>query len=130
MKCLKIFSAMFFLAFAAGLIFSSHSIAQEDETAKLRKNIVELESKIKELESTLAKYQEREKPRDESGRSGQNKKNWRKLETGMSREKVLSLLGKPIKTIDGVKTLWYYPDIFRGYVSFDEKGQLIGWQEP
>jgi hypothetical protein len=130
MKCLKIFSAIFFLAFTAGLIFSSHCIAQEDETAKLRQKIVELENRVKELESTLAKYQEQVKPRDESGLAGQNKKNWRKLETGMSREKVLSLLGEPIKTIDGVKTLWYYPDIFRGYVSFDEKGQLIGWQEP
>jgi hypothetical protein len=130
MKYLKIFSIIIFLAFAVSLLFSSPCIAREDETAKLRQKIVELENRIKELESTLAKYQDLEKSREESGRGGQNKKNWRKLEAGMSREKVLSLLGEPIKTIEGVKTLWYYPDIFRGYVSFDDKGQLIGWQEP
>jgi hypothetical protein len=48
----------------------------------------------------------------------------------MNKEEVLTLLGEPIKTIEGVKTLWYYPDTYRGYVSFDDKGKLTGWQEP
>ena len=130
MKYSKIFSTTIFLFFALSLAFSLPCIAQEDEIAKLRQKITEQEIRIKELETSLAKYQEQEKSRNESGYTWQNKKNWRKLETGMSRDEVLALLGEPIKTIEGVKMLWYYPDIYRGYVSFDEKGKLVGWQEP
>jgi outer membrane protein assembly factor BamE (lipoprotein component of BamABCDE complex) len=130
MKCLKIFAATFLILFAFGIIFSSPCIAQEDEVIKLRQKITELENRIKEMEITLVKYQEKEKTQDQSGYAWQNRKNWRKLETGMSRDEVRSLLGEPIKTVEGVKTLWYYPDIYRGYVSFDDKGLLIGWLEP
>jgi outer membrane lipoprotein-sorting protein len=130
MKHLKIFSTTIFLFFALSLAFSLPCIAQEDEVAKLRQKISELESRIKELETALAKNQETEKSHDESGYAWQNKKNWRKLETGMSRNEVLTLLGEPVKIIEGVKTLWYYPDLYRAYVSFDDKGKLIGWHEP
>lgn len=130
MKYLKIFSITIFLFVAISLVFSLPCAAQEDETAKLRQKITELEGRIKELETTLAKYQEQEKAPNDSGNLWQNKKNWRKLEAGMNRDEVLALLGEPIKTIEGVKTLWYYPDIYRGYVSFDDKGKLTGWQEP
>ncbi len=104
--------------------------ARDEEILMLRQKIVELENKIKEMEATIAKYIEQDKSLEESGYGWQNKKNWRKLKTGMSPEEVLALLGEPIKIIDGVKTLWYYPDIYRGYVSFDDKGSLTGWHEP
>jgi outer membrane protein assembly factor BamE (lipoprotein component of BamABCDE complex) len=130
MRYLKILSTTIFLCLAIGLAFQLPCTAQEDETTKLRQKITELETRIKELETTLTKYQEHEKGGRDSSNTWENKKNWRKLETGMSRDKVLSLLGEPIKTIEGVKTLWYYPDIYRGYVSFDDKGKLTGWQEP
>jgi hypothetical protein len=29
-----------------------------------------------------------------------------------------------------VRTFWYYPSIYSGYVSFDDKGRLAGWKEP
>jgi hypothetical protein len=48
----------------------------------------------------------------------------------MSEDQVRALLGEPVKEIKGVKTLWYYPSIYGGYVSFDEKGLLSGWKEP
>jgi hypothetical protein len=103
---------------------------QSTETIKLRQRITELENRIKEMESTLSKYQMLEKSLNDSGYGGQNIKNWRRLETGMNAEQVRALLGDPIKTIDGVKKLWYYPDIYRGYVSFDDKGCVTGWHEP
>jgi restriction endonuclease S subunit len=104
--------------------------AQDDEILKLRQKISELENRIKDLESLLMIYKEPEETRSETGQGWQNKKNWRSLKTGMTVEEVRALLGEPIKTIDGVRTLWYYPNIFRGYVSFDEKGRLTVWNEP
>jgi hypothetical protein len=130
MKHIKRSPIILLLFIAISLAFSLPCMAQGDEAAKLRQKITELETRIKDLETTLAKYQVHEKDGNNSSNTWENKKNWRKLETGMSRDKVLSLLGEPIKTIEGVKTLWYYPDIYRGYVSFDDKGKLTGWQEP
>jgi outer membrane protein assembly factor BamE (lipoprotein component of BamABCDE complex) len=130
MKYIKITLTTILLFVAISLAFSLPCTAQGDEAANLRQKITELETRIKELETTLAKYQEHEKAGNNSGNTWENKKSWRKLESGMSRDEVLSLLGEPIKTIEGVKTLWYYPDIYRGYVSFDDKGKLTGWQEP
>jgi outer membrane protein assembly factor BamE (lipoprotein component of BamABCDE complex) len=130
MKYIKTLTAMIFLLFAVSLVPAHPCLAQGDETAKLRQKIAELETRIKELETNLAKCQGQGKLREESQGTWENKKNWRKLAAGMSREEVLALLGEPIKTIEGVKTLWYYPDIYRGYVSFDDNGKLVGWQEP
>ena len=86
-----------------------------------------MEARIKELESLLLEAgMKNAKP----ALGWQNKMNWRQLEIGMSQNKVRDILGEPIKIIEGVKTLWYYPNIYCGYTSFDEKGRLIGWNEP
>jgi len=129
MKFYKIIYPAIFLLFAVGYFYTPPCFSQEDEVMKLRQKVSELENRVKELETTLSKYRE-EKARDESGYNWQNKKNWRKLTTGMKKDEVLALLGEPVKTIEGTKTLWYYPDVYRGYVSFDDKGKLVGWQEP
>ena len=34
------------------------------------------------------------------------------------------------KKIEGTRTLWYYPNIYCGYVFFDKNGLLSGWNEP
>jgi outer membrane protein assembly factor BamE (lipoprotein component of BamABCDE complex) len=130
MKYLKIVIAVIFIILVVSPISYGSDTAQNDEITKLRQKIVELENRIKDMEATLAKYQDQGKVLDESSYGWQNRKNWRRLETGMSTEQVLSILGEPIKTIDGVKTLWYYPDTYRGYVSFDDNGRLTGWHEP
>ena len=104
--------------------------AQNNEVQKLKQKISELESKIKELEALHVQYDKQKKALPNPGDGWQNRKNWRSLEPGMSSKKVQDLLGKPIKKIEGVKTFWYYPNIYCGYVSFDEKGNLIGWNEP
>jgi len=130
MKYFKTVIAVIFIILVVSPISYGSDAAQNDEITKLRQKIVELENRIKDMEATLAKYQDQGKVLDESSYGWQNRKNWRKLETGMSSEQVLSILGEPIKTIDGVKTLWYYPDTYRGYVSFDDNGRLTGWHEP
>lgn len=104
--------------------------ATAEELSELRKKNAELEKKIKDLEALLVECTEaRNKPfSDDQGY--QNKKNWRSLESGMDQDQVKKLLGEPLKVIKGVKTLWYYPNIYGGYVSFDENGRLTGWNEP
>jgi hypothetical protein len=117
-----------------GLIFFAllaHPLhAQEDEILLLQKKIEALELRIKQLEAQLkesVEFQEKVK----AGKFGwQNTKNWRKLEIGMSEGEVKAILGEPIKVIQGAKTLWYYPNIYRGFVSFDQNGNLTGWNEP
>jgi len=132
MKCkyrLKfVISLVIFITFS---IFCSYSgFAQEGEVIKLQNKISELEGRIKLLESLLkgTKKDANEQIKNEFG--WQNKKNWRNLSIGMSESEVQKLLGDPAKSIEGVRTLWYYPNIYCGYVSFGEDGLLIGWNEP
>jgi hypothetical protein len=130
MKYLTLFIIFFFMILSLTMTSYASDDSQNTEIIKLRQKITELENRIKNMEAVLIKYQEQEKSLEDSGYGGQNKKNWRKLKTGMSVEEVRSILGEPAKTIDGVKKLWYYPDAYRGYVSFDEKDHVTGWQEP
>jgi hypothetical protein len=108
--------------------------AEEDEISRLRQRIAELELKIQQLENLLKQREEIPKGQDAafalSDEGWQNTKNWRELEIGMSEDRVRAILGEPIKVIHGVRTLWYYPNIYCGYVSFDRNGRLSGWNEP
>ncbi|MDB9822458.1 outer membrane protein assembly factor BamE [Deltaproteobacteria bacterium] len=104
--------------------------AQDDDILQLHQKISDLEDRIKYLETLLIAPDESEISLNEAGQGWQNKKNWRNLKTGMTLEEVRNILGNPIKTINGVKTLWYYPNIYCGYVSFDEEGSLTTWNEP
>jgi hypothetical protein len=116
--------------FALLALFSEPVQAQNEEILQLRQKISQLEAKIEELEGLLKEcVASREKGiADEYG--WQNKMNWRKLEMGMPQSQVLSILGQPTKVIKGVKTLWYYPNIYGGFVSFDQSGNTVGWNEP
>lgn len=106
---------------------TSRAGAQDDETARLRQKVAELEQQIKILEAHLAEAGEQQI----LGPNGwQNRKNWRRLEIGMEKGKVLEILGQPIRVIGGIQTLWYYPNIYCGYCSFDETGKLKAWAEP
>jgi hypothetical protein len=104
--------------------------AHETENKMLRQKIAELESRIQYLEALLKVYSGPDEAKNNPEYGWQNIKNWRKLKIGMTEEQVQIILGEPIKSIQGVRTLWYYPSIYRGYVSFDANGQLIGWMEP
>ena len=110
-----IIGLMFFIAIFA--IPIQPLPARENEVSQLQQKILDLEGRIKKLELLLKQCD-------------QNKKNWRKLKVGMRESEVKNILGEPVKIIKGVKTLWYYPNIYCGYVSFDEGGSLSGWNEP
>ena len=113
-----------------GLLSLSIVSAEEDEIQRLQKKISELEERIRGLETLLNEYQIKESVQVSSVYEWENKKNWRKLEIGMNESQVQKILGEPAKMIKGVRTLWYYPNKYCGYVSFDENGCLSGWNEP
>jgi septal ring factor EnvC (AmiA/AmiB activator) len=58
---------------------------------------------------------------------------WKQLKTGLTQEKVKSLLGAPQKTfmLSG-KLVWYYyyPAVGGGSVMFDSNGHVVGHQAP
>jgi hypothetical protein len=108
----------------------SQLYAQGDEVSQLRQRVAELEQKVKELEALLEECKEAQKSSPNIDFGWQNKRNWRNLEVGMKEDRVRNILGEPVKVIKGVKTLWYYPNFYGGYVSFDENGKLTGWKEP
>jgi hypothetical protein len=108
----------------------SQVYAQGDEVSQLRQRVADLEQKVKELEALLKECNEARKSGAGYDLGWQNKKNWRSLEVGMNEAQVKKILGEPVKVIRGVKTLWYYPNFYGGYVSFDEGGKLTGWNEP
>ena len=112
------------------LSIPSQIFAQTDEVSQLRQRVIELEQKTKGLEDQLKECTEARKRQQEADYGWQNKKNWRSLEMGMKEDRVKGILGEPVKVIKGVKTLWYYPNFYGGYVSFDKGGKLIGWNEP
>ena len=109
---------------------ASQSLAQTDEVLSLRHRVTELEEKLKELQGQLTECRETTKSQQGVEYGWQNKKNWRTLEVGMKEDQVRTILGEPVKVIKGVKTLWYYPNFYGGYVSFSENGKLTGWNEP
>jgi hypothetical protein len=110
--------------------FPESIIAQDSEILEIRQRISELEERVMELESLIIVCKEPESNASSTGQRWQDKKNWRILKTGMTAEQVQAILGEPIKTIEGVRTLWYYPNIYCGYVSFDQEGRLTIWKEP
>jgi outer membrane protein assembly factor BamE (lipoprotein component of BamABCDE complex) len=112
------------------LVLSPPLFAQEDEVSQLRQRVTELEQKVKQLEALLRECTEAQQKKEASSYGWQNKKNWRSLEIGMRESQVREALGEPVKVIKGIKTLWYYPNFYGGYVSFDEDGRLTGWNEP
>ena len=106
------------------------TFAEDREGPQLRDRITELEARVKHLEGLLEKCLVADQGDGTVKYGWQNKKNWRKLEIGMGEKKVQGILGEPVKIIKGVQTLWYYPNYYCGYVSFDESGKITGWNEP
>lgn len=104
--------------------------AQKAEQLQLQRKIEDLEAKIQVLESRLKELETSSVTPTNPDYGWQNKKNWRSLKVGMREDEVKKILGEPVKLIQGVRTLWYYPNFYCGYVSFDSKGYLIGWNEP
>jgi len=132
MKKWKLSICVVAMLFLFALPFFSDDIlhAQNDDISLMKQKINDLEGRIKDLESLLEKCMAKPEIDPTADEGWQNKKNWRKLETGMTEAQVKSVLGEPTKVIDGIRTLWYYPNFYGGYVSFEKDGSLAGWSEP
>ena len=130
LSVIRVFCFALIVALSLSPTAAPQVFAQTDEVAQLRQRVIDLEQKTKELEDQLKECNEARKRQQEADYGWQNKKNWRSLEMGMKEDRVKGILGEPVKVIKGVKTLWYYPNFYGGYVSFDEGGKLIGWNEP
>ena len=120
----------FVCGFVLALAWSSPLFAQQEDLSTLRQKNAELEARVKELEAQLKQCTDERNKQFSEDQGWQSKKKWRSLEVGMKETQVTKILGEPVKIIKGVKTLWYYPSLYGGYVSFDEKGTVSGWKEP
>lgn len=117
-------------AITLSLAWVSPLFSQQEDMSKLRQDKAALEAKIKELEAQLKQCTEERNKQFSEDQGWQSKKNWRSLEVGMKEPQVTKILGEPVKVIKGVKTFWYYPNMYGAYVSFDEKGAVNSWKEP
>ncbi len=61
----------------------------------------------------------------------EDKQNWRKLRSGMSKDEVTDLLGEPDR-IDKFPSfeVWSYGDYGSGFVHFSSPGKAESWSEP
>ncbi|MBN1903828.1 MAG: outer membrane protein assembly factor BamE [Deltaproteobacteria bacterium] len=126
-------SITLFIVFLLSLTFSlnaSSDEADDKEIKNMQQQITELENRIKDLEQIIKIYHDPKDQEKEIAYGWLNKKNWRNLKKGMTQEEVKKILGEPVKSVDGSRLIWYYPNFYQSYVSFDEKGSLIGWNEP
>jgi len=112
------------------LAWVSPLFSQEEDISTLKQKNAVLEAKVKELEARLKQCTEERNRQFSEDQGWQSKKNWRSLEVGMKETQVTKILGEPVKVIKGVKTFWYYPNLYGSYVSFDEKGSVSAWKEP
>ena len=117
--------SLFFLFPYSGISVS----AEKDDINSLKQKITELEKRIKDLEAIIKIYHAPEDKESDQTYGWLNKKSWRNLKKGMKEDEVKKILGEPVKTVKGSKTIWYYPNFYRSYVSFDEEGNLTGWIE-
>jgi len=120
----------FVLGIVLSLAWDSPVLSQQEDISSLREKNAALEAKIKELEVLLKQCKEARENQFSEDHGWQSKKNWRSLEVGMKEAQVTKILGEPVKVIKGIKTFWYYPNTYGGYVSFDEKGSVSAWKEP
>ena len=112
------------------LAWASSVFSQQEDISTLRQKNAALEAKVKELEALFKQCTEERNKQFSEDQGWQSKKNWRSLEVGMKETQVTKILGEPVKVIKGVKTFWYYPNMYGAYVSFDEKGSVNAWKEP
>jgi hypothetical protein len=115
---------------ALSLGWVSPLFSEQEDVSTLRQKNAALEAKVKKLEALLQQCKEARNNKVSEAQGWESKKNWRSLEVGMKDTQVTKLLGDPVKIIRGVRTFWYYPNMYGGYVSFDENGSVSAWKEP
>ncbi|MCK4338421.1 MAG: outer membrane protein assembly factor BamE [Candidatus Cloacimonetes bacterium] len=126
---LSYFKNVILICFLILIFTNSLSADQSSEIKKLEARIVELEKRVAKLEALLENSKTRE---IEFLEKWKNRSLWRKLNVGMTKHQVETLLGEPRK-IDGGSTLtyWYYSkESWHSNISFDNSGSVYGWTEP
>ncbi len=129
-KIIILLALIFLLTTFTTYVSSDEAGDHENDIKNMKQQITELENRIKDLEQIIKIYNGPKDLEKEIAYGWLNKKNWRNLKKGMTQEEVKKILGEPVKSIDGSRLIWYYPNFYQSYVSFDEKGNLTGWNEP
>jgi len=110
------------------LLLAAPALAKANEVEDLKRlvislnqHVVNLEKRVKELESLI-----QSKPVNITV----EKVTWRKLQRGMSYSQVREILGEPKKISGGYTTYWYYKsNNYESMVTFTND-KVSGWQEP
>jgi TolA-binding protein len=135
-------------ALGVGMVFilaplTAHAENTEQRTAELEKQVEELQEQAEELRKQVAELQKRvatlepipkqnqessERSKPEATGKWTIRTNWLSLESGMTKKKVVELLGEP----ETVRVMpyghnWFYQS---GYTMFDHMGRLKRWSKP
>lgn len=129
---LKMLIAFFLIVFC----IQDSAIAQQNEIESLQTKVENLQQKVSQLESKVERLEKLllsenkskgSKQPDNSSEGWRDIQNWRKLESGMSKEEVRQILGEPSRIdVTSQMELWDYPE---GRVTIFN-GELSGWSEP
>jgi len=112
---------LFLLLTTPALVKASEIDELKRLVISLNQHVVNLEKRVKELESIV-----KSKPENISI----EKATWRKLQRGMSFSQVRDILGEPKKISAGYTTFWYYTSsIYDSKVTFSDN-KVSSWQEP
>jgi len=109
------------------ILCQSPAQAQQLRVEALEERIAQLELRVAALEMKLIQPEARSIQASEKWK---NRSLWRRLQDGMSRDEVESLLGEPRRIDGGYLTCWYYsPQEYHSIVNLRE-GKVTGWTEP
>ncbi|MBE0617432.1 MAG: outer membrane protein assembly factor BamE [Proteobacteria bacterium] len=107
------------------------------EVEELRQAVQRLGARVEALERSLAPQEDSEaEPESGDGRerlSREERRAWREVHRGMTKQEVNKLLGFPMGTMDqGNQTVWYYeyPEVGSETVVLSPEGKVTGWQKP
>ena len=119
--------SVFIVAFTGTQVIGSQDKPVEDRVANLEMQVLDLTSRVLKLEKQLSANSTSQTPVNSAVPAG--KAAWRKLQKGITRAQVRTILGEP-KDIDMYRTLevWHYREY--SSVTFNSAGYVTGWDEP
>ena len=107
---------------------SNSCLAQNDARIEaLEKEVAELNERLSEIVLLLTAALISSQEQETSQEMKTDLSNWRKLKTGMGKNKVIELLGEPNRVNGGKMAEWFYSS--DGSVQFYDN-KLYSWGEP